>query len=141
MPSQCNSTIITAGNGDLIGFLGAEVTGFTIYVTLFDFSAVGSLICLYYLVKNWRNSAPHYIITAFSFILSSYNIFAFVLKSLSTQLGILLLHCPNLSSVPFEPFVFGDHDGSQNAILNIVVLPIFLVIRCLPPLSSLDNLA
>jgi len=98
-----------------------EMIVFPIFVTLFGISLTVSLLCLYYLFKNWKQDLGHYVVTAFSLSITLCNIAAFVLKAMTVTHHLHVLVC----GTDFLPtFQVGDFEGSEK--LANVFVPTFL---------------
>jgi hypothetical protein len=101
-----------------------------------------SLLCLGYLLKNWRRTSSHLITTTFTLLISTHNIVVFGMRA-ATIVGIATLSiCPpeaydNVTQVPTFRFVslagvfkvdghldFTNEFGYE--ILSICVIPVFL---------------
>jgi len=98
-----------------------EMAVFPLFSLLFGVSLTVSLLCLYYLFKNWKQDPGHYVVTTFSSILTLFNIIAFVLKSMTTVKHLHVLVC----GTEFLPtFQVGEFEASDK--FSNVLVPAFL---------------
>src|ERR1700754_567024 len=83
-----------------------------------------SLVCLYYLFKNWKANWAHRVITAFSSIITMWNIASFILRANALRQNIEFIFCLG-SSDNFLGTYFTGHSKVDSA-LKIAFVPAFL---------------
>jgi hypothetical protein len=76
------------------------------------FSMAISILCIFYLIKNWKRNQAHIIVTCFSLVLTSLDIGGFVLKTISTQTLIVGLLCNPGVFYPLDVFNIGGRVSS-----------------------------
>ena len=89
------------------------------------------MLCLYYLLKNWRSDRAHIIIFGFSLIISTLNTVAFVLKTITVRKHISDISCPAI--VPTDVFELlsmkGDPERSvgKQSLLFTIIFPVIFI--------------
>jgi len=83
-----------AALNDAILIAWSRFIGFSIYSVVFGFSFVVSGLSLLYLLKRWRETPSHLIVTGFTFIISSYNIALFTMRAVTMAVTLQSLLCP-----------------------------------------------
>jgi len=68
--------------------------GFCIYAVIFGLSLAACGLSMFYLLKRWKKTSSHMIVTVFTFVISSYNVALFVMRAVATAASLQDLICP-----------------------------------------------
>jgi len=114
----------------------SDFIGFSSYAILFGISLTAGLLSLHYLLKRWRKTTSHLIVTLFTLVIFSFNVALFALRAATLTATIAKIVCPTAAietdTWPLlpSPFNFNTWENTSTSgfveILTSAVIPIFL---------------